>query len=402
MAQSGGLSPTRLAHLSDVMRGHVERGEVAGLVALLARRDDVHAVALGAQDLDTGTPMRRDSIFRIASMTKPVTAAAAMMLVEDAKLRLDDPVDRLLPELADRRVLLSIDSPLDDTEPANRPITLGDLLTFRMGFGAVMAPPGRYPIQAAIEQAGLAPGPNPLQFGPDEFLRRLGGLPLMRQPGERWMYHTASDVLGVLVERAAGMAFGDFLAERIFAPLGMTDTAFSVPEGTLDRLATCYRTDTETGQLVAHDRARGGQWSNPPAFQSGGGGLVSTADDFLAFGRMMLRGGRHGTDRILAGSTIELMTTDHLTPAQKAASPFFPGFWDTNGWGFGVAVSTARDGVGPKPGSYGWIGGFTTAWRSAPAEDVVGILLIQRLMSGPTLPAVVADFWTLAHQAIDD
>ncbi|HXA23966.1 MAG TPA: serine hydrolase domain-containing protein [Acetobacteraceae bacterium] len=402
MAQSGGFSRTRLAHLSDTMRGHVERGELAGLVALLARHDEVHAMAFGVQDLDTGTPMRRDSIFRIASMTKPVTAAAAMILVEEEKLRLDDPVDRLLPELAGRRVLRSLEGPLGDTVPANRPITVRDVLTFRLGFGAVMAPPGQYPIQAAIEKAGLAPGPNPLPFGPDEFLRRLGGLPLMHQPGERWMYHTGSDVLGVLVERAAGMAFGDFLAERIFAPLSMKDTGFSVPEGKLDRLATCYRTDAETGRLVAYDRARGGLWSRPPTFQSGGGGLVSTADDFLAFGRMMLRGGRHGTNRILTRPSIELMTTDHLTPAQKAASPFFPGFWDTNGWGFGVAVSTTPGGLGPEPGSYGWIGGFTTAWRSAPAEDVVAILLTQRLMSGPALPAVIADFWTHAHQAIDD
>ena len=174
-----------------------------------------------------------------------------------------------------------------------------------------------------------------------------------------------------------------------------------MPEGKLGRLATCYRTDPETGALVAYDRARGGLWSRPPDFQSGGGGLVSTADDFLAFGRMMLRDGWRGTDRILTRPSIELMTTDHLSPAQKAASPFFPGFWDTNGWGFGVAVSTARDGLGPEPGSYGWIGGFTTAWRSAPAEDVVAILLAQRLMSGPALPAVIADFWTHAYQAID-
>jgi CubicO group peptidase (beta-lactamase class C family) len=402
MAQSGGLSRTRLARLSDAMRAHAECGEVAGVVALLDRHDEVHAVALGVQDLDTGVPLRRDSIFRVASMTKPVTAAAAMILVEEAKLRLDDPIDRLLPELADRRVLRSLESPLDATVPANRPITLRDLLTFRMGFGAVMATPGRYPIQAAIEEAGLAPGPNPLPFGPNEFMKRLGGLPLMHQPGERWMYHTGSDVLGVLVERAAGMPFGDFLAERIFAPLGMKDTGFSVPEEKLDRLATCYRTDAATGRLIAYDRARGGLWASPPAFQSGGGGLVSTADDFLAFGRMMLRGGRHGTARVLAHPSVELMTTDHLTPAQKAASPFFPGFWDTNSWGFGVAVSTAQDGLGTKPGNYGWVGGFTTAWRNAPADDVVGIVLTQRLMSGPAVPAVIADFWELAHQSIED
>ncbi len=399
---SRGLCQKRLARISDAMQGYVERGEVAGVAALVARHDEVHVVAVGAQDLETGAPMRRDSIFRIASMTKPITAAAAMILVEETRLRLDDPVDRFLPELADRRVLRSIGSALDDTVPARRPITLRDLLTFRQGFGAVMAPPGQYPIQAAVAEAGLAPGPNPASFGPDEFIRRFASLPLMHQPGERWLYHTGSDILGVLIARASGMRFEDFLAERIFAPLGMTDTGFSVPGEKLDWLATCYQADAETGRLAVYDPARGGRWENPPAFASGGGGLVSTVDDFLAFGRMMLRGGRHGTERILSRQSIELMTRDHLTPAQKAASPFFPGFWDDNGWGFGVAVTTARNGLGPAPGSFGWVGGFSTSWMSDPSEDVVGILLSQRLMGGPTLPAVIADFWTLAYQALED
>jgi CubicO group peptidase (beta-lactamase class C family) len=402
MSQTTGFSRTGLARLSDAMHGYVERGEVAGVVALLARHDGVDVATAGLQDLDSGAPMRRNTIVRIASMTKPITAAAAMILVEEAKLRLDEPIDRLLPELANRRVLRSLESPLDDTVPANRSITLRDLLTFRHGFGAVMAPPGQYPIQAAVAEAGLAPGPDPLPFGPDEFIRRLASLPLMHQPGERWMYHTGSDILGVLVARAAGTRMEDFLAERIFAPLGMTDTGFSVPEANLDRLATCYRADADTGRLAAYDQARGGRWASPPVFQSGGGGLVSTVDDFRAFGRMMLRGGQHGTERILSRPSIELMTRDHLTPAQKAASPFFPGFWDDNGWGFGVAVTTARNGLGPAPGSFGWVGGFSTSWMSDPSEDVVGILLTQRLMSDPALPRVIADFWTLAYQALED
>jgi CubicO group peptidase (beta-lactamase class C family) len=233
-------------------------------------------------------------------------------------------------------------------------------------------------------------------------MARLAGLPLLHQPGEQWMYHTGSDILGVLVARAAGMSLGDFLAERIFAPLGMTDTAFSVPAAKLDRLATCYRTDAETQRLAVYDDARNGRWTRPPAFPSGGGGLVSTADDFLAFGRMMLRLGSHGAHRILARPTVDLMTTDHLTAAQKAASPFFPGFWDKTGWGFGLSVTTGRDALAPSPGSYGWMGGFGTSWWTDPHEDMVAILLIQRLMTGPNDVVISADFATLAYQAIDD
>jgi CubicO group peptidase (beta-lactamase class C family) len=402
MSKSSGFSRVRLERMSSVMRGHVERGEVAGVVTLLCRHDEVHVEATGAQDRATGAPLRRDSLFRIASMTKPITAAAAMILVEETRLRLDDPVDRLLPELANRRVLRTIDSPVDDTAPANRPITLRDLLTFRWGLGMVMAPSGRYPIQEAIAEAGLAPGPNPLTLTADELMKRFGSLPLVHQPGEAWMYHSGSDILGVLIERASGMRFEDFLATRIFAPLGMKDTAFSVPEDRIDRLATCDQRDAATGNLVVYDEARGGRWSRPPAFASGGGGLVSTADDFLAFGRMMLNHGRHGTERILARPTVELMTADHLTPEQKAASPFGPGFWDTTGWGLGVSVITRRDSLSMSPGSYGWVGGFGTSWYNDPREDMIAIRMIQRLMTGPAEGGLSEDFVTLAYQAIDD
>ena len=400
--RSGGFSKTRLGRMVDVMRGHVERGEMAGAVTLLCRHDEVHVEAIGARDLATAAPMQRDTIFRIASMTKPITAAAAVILVEEAKLRLDEPVERWLPELADRRVLRGIESPLDDTVPANRPITLRDLLTFRLGFGAVMVFPDVYPIQKAMAEAGLAPGPKPLAFPPDEFMARVGRLPLMHQPGEQWMYHTGSDILGVMIARAAGMSLGDFLEERIFAPLGMKDTGFCVPEAKLDRLATCYQSDAATGRLAVFDEARGGLWSRPPVFESGGGGLVSTADDYLAFGRMLLRYGRHGADRILSRPAVELMTTDQLTPEQKAASPFVPGFWDTRGWGLGVSVITRRAGVGMSPGSFGWDGGFSTSGYSDPHEDMVGILLVQRMMTGPSGFDFHKDFWTLAYQAIAD
>jgi len=388
--------------MADVMRGYVERGELAGVVTLLCRHDEVQVEAIGAQNLATATPIQRETIFRIASMTKPITAAAAMILVEETKLRLDEPVDRWLPELADRKVLRGIDSPLDDTVPAKRPLTLRDLLTFRLGLGAVMVFPDVYPIQKAMAEAGIAPGPRPLSFSADEFMARVGGLPLVHQPGEQWMYHTGSDILGVLIARAAGMSLGDFLKERIFEPLAMKDTGFSVPEAKLDRLASCYHADPATGQLAVYDEARGGFWARQPVFESGGGGLVSTADDYLAFGRMLLRYGRHGADRILSRPAVELMTADQLTPEQKASSPFVPGFWDTRGWGFGLSVITRRGGVGLSPGSFGWDGGFSTSGYCDPHEDMVGILLVQRMMTSPSGFDFHRDFWTLAYQAIDD
>ncbi len=388
--------------MADVMRGCVERGELAGVVTLLCRHDEVQVEAIGAQNLATATPIQRETIFRIASMTKPITAAAAMILVEETKLRLDEPVDRWLPELADRKVLRGIDSPLDDTVPAKRPLTLRDLLTFRLGLGAVMAFPDVYPIQKAMAEAGIAPGPRPLSFSADEFMARVGGLPLVHQPGEQWMYHTGSDILGVLIARAAGMSLGDFLKERIFGPLAMKDTGFSVPEAKLDRLASCYHADPATGRLAVYDEARGGFWARQPVFEGGGGGLVSTADDYLAFGRMLLRYGRHGADRILSRPAVELMTADQLTPEQKASSPFVPGFWDTRGWGFGLSVITRRGGVGLSPGGFGWDGGFSTSGYCDPHEDMVGILLVQRMMTSPSGFDFHRDFWTLAYQAIDD
>jgi CubicO group peptidase (beta-lactamase class C family) len=386
------------------MAGFVEHGEVPGLVALVSRREEVHVEALGMKALGGSDPIRRDTIFRIASMTKPITAAAAMILVEECKLRLDDPVDRLLPELADRRVLKRLDGPLDDTEPAKRSITLRDLLTFRMGFGIVMAPAGTYPIQTSVDELSLGQGaPQPsLPPAPDEWIRRFGTLPLMHQPGEKWMYHTGSDVLGVLIARASGRPFDAFMHQRIFAPLGMKDTAFSVPSSKVDRLATAYWTNFDTGALEFYDPAEHGQWSQPPAFPSGGGGLVSTIDDYLAFARMMLNQGRHGSERILSRPSVETMTTDHLTPAQKALSGLVPGYFDGHGWGFGVAVVTRREDIAAPVGSYGWDGGLGTSWRSDPSEDMVTILLTQACWTSPVPPRVSRDFWTAAYQAIDD
>jgi len=401
---NGGLSRARLGRMHDVMSGYVERGEVPGLVTLVSRRGEVHVDAIGMKSVKGLHPVRRDTIFRISSMTKPVTAAATMILVEECKVRLDEPVDRLLPELAERKVLKRLDGPLDDTVPANRPITVRDLLTFRMGFGEMMAPPDAYPIlKAASElQIGMGPPAPSTPPAPDEWIRRLGTLPLMHQPGEKWMYNTGADVLGVLIARASGQAFETFLHERLFEPLGMKDTGFSVPAAKLDRLATSYWTNFETGALEVYDEAEGGQWSRPPAFPSGAGGLVSTIDDYLAFGQMMLNHGKHGNERLLSRPSVETMTTDQLTPEQKAVSGLVSGYFDSHGWGFGVSMVTRRDDVAAVPGRFGWDGGLGTSWYSDPREDMVTILMTQRSWTSPSPPDVCLDFWTLAYQAIDD
>ena len=395
----GGLSKSRLTRLHDVMAGHVEHGGVPGVVALVSRRGEIHVDVLGRQAIG-GAPMARDTIFRIASMTKPVTAAAAMILVEECKLRLDDPVDRFLPELADRKVLRAIDAPLDDTVPARRAITLRDLLTFRLGLGMILIFPDRYPIQKAVTEAGFVLGPVFPSFPPDELMRRYGTLPLVHQPGERWLYNAGSEILGVLIARVAGTSFAKFLQERIFAPLGMKDTAFSVPETKHARFATQYARDHASGELKVFDDPASGKFAQPPVFENGSAGLVSTADDFNAFAQMMLNGGRLGSERILSRPSVELMTSDQLTPAQKQGSELLLG--DNLGWGMGLSVFTRRDDLCNVPGRFGWDGGYGTSWYSDPREQLTGILLTQRMLDAPHPPAVFRDFWTCAYQAIDD
>lgn len=396
-----GLSRARLDRMHDIMSGHVAHGEVPGLVTLVCRRGEVYVDAIG--DLAIGgsdpSPMQRDTLFRIASMTKPITAAATMMLIEECKLRLDDPVDQWLPELANRRVLTRLESQVDDTMPATRSITTRDLLTFRFGMGLVLAPPGRYPIQKAIVDSGVMPGPGAPPTTVDDWMKKLGTLPLLHQPGEKWMYHTGSDVLGVLIARVSGQSFPTFLQERIFGPLGMKDTAFYVPRDQLHRLPTSYVANPATGKLAVFDQPAKSRWATAPTFPSGGGGLVSTVDDYLAFCRMMLNKGRFNRERILSRPSVELMTTDHLTPEQKADARLF--FGDSLGWGFGMSVVTRRGGMA-APGRFGWDGGAGTSGYTDPAEELIGILMTQRMMDSPTPPKVFRDFWTAVYSAIDD
>ena len=401
--KTGGLSRERLLRLRTSMTGYVERGEVPGIVTLVSRHGEAHVEAIGNTSLDGPDPVRRDTIFRIASMSKPITAAAAMIQVEEGKLRLSDAVEKWLPELADRKVLSRIDAPLDQTVSGHRPITVRDLLTFTMGFGVLFTLAGEYPILKAAnaQQIGMMPPRRQVTLDPDEWIRRLGMLPLMYQPGERWLYGTGYDVLSVLIARVSGQPLETFLRERIFEPLGMKDTGFSVPADNLDRLASCYIPNPATGILELFDGGEQSRWSRPPIFPSGADGLVSTLDDYLAFGQMMLNQGKYGNERILSRLSVEVMTTDQLTPAQKAVSslPPLPGFFETHGWGFGVGIVTRRDDLALVPGRFGWDGSLGTSWFSDPKEDLVGILLTQRVL---TTLDVLRDFSTLVYQAIDD
>ncbi|MCK2217452.1 beta-lactamase family protein [Actinomadura sp. ATCC 31491] len=390
-------SAARLERLREVLSEAVADGDVPGLVALVHRHGETRALALGSLELGGGAPMRRDTIFRIASMTKPVTAVAALVLVEECRLRLDDPVDDLLPELAAPRVLREPDGPLADTVPAERPITLRDLLTSRLGTGVV---PAGWPIGRAVAEAGLTVGPDGPAFGPDEWIRRLGALPLVRQPGATWMYHVGADLTGVLIARATGRPFEEFLRERIFDPLGIRDTGFHLPPDRLSRLAVPYAADPRTGVLARRPEPR--EWDRPPLFPSGAGGpgLLSTADDCLAFCRMLLNKGRtEDGGRILSRATVELMTADHLTPAQKAGNELFLG---AGGWGLGLAVGVRGNELAVGPGRFGWTGGLGTEAYTDPAEGLIGVLLTQRALASPVPPRVFQDFWTLAYAAMDD
>jgi CubicO group peptidase (beta-lactamase class C family) len=390
----------RLGRMHEVLGVHVAGGDVPGLVALVSRHGETHVEVIGKRTLG-GDPIRRDTIFRVASMTKPISAAAAMILVEECKLRLDEPVDRLLPELANRRVLKRLDGPLDDTVPARRPISVRDLLTLRMGLGFVFGPEGAYPIMTAAREQGILRGPPHPQSapGPDAWIRGLGTLPLMRQPGEAWMYDVGLEVLGVLIARAAGQPFEVFLRERLLEPLGMKDTGFSVPARDIGRLSGCYQGNAATGKLEVYDDVDG-EWSRPPALPSSAAGLVSTADDYLAFCKMLLARGRHGSERVLSRASVELMTTDQLTAEQRAGGGIILG--ENSGWGFGMSVDLRRDSLGTAPGRFGWNGGLGTSGYADPAADLVGILMTSRTMSSPVPPGVFLDFWTSAYQALAD
>jgi CubicO group peptidase (beta-lactamase class C family) len=364
------------------------------MVALVASGDDVHVETVGTPSFVDETPLGRDAIFRIASLTKPIAAVATLSLVEAGRLRLDEPIDELVPELANRRVLRTIDAELDDTVPAHRSVTLEDLLSYRLGIGSLMAAPDSYPIQREEAKLGLqsigGPPWPPVDHDPDGWIAALGSLPLMYQPGEQWLYNTSGQVLGVLLARATGLDLESVLRERVFEPLGMVDTGFTVPADQLGRLTTAYAPDPDTGELSVLDDPADSWWGTPTSFPDASGWLVSTMDDYWSFVSMLLAGGTRRGQRILTPANVALMTSDRLTPSQREASALF---LDGGGWGFGLAVPADGSPDQPLPYGIGWDGGTGTTWRSNLGRGVTGILFTQREATSPEPPPLIQDFW---------
>lgn len=383
-----GLKTDKLDRFAAVAASHVGDDKVPGLVALVAQGNDVHVEALGTLAVG-GRPVARNSLFRIASTTKPITASATLALAREGLLELDEPVVRLLPELANRRVLRRMDGPLDDTIAAIAPVTVRGLLTFTFGFGMALAmfmTPAPWPVIAAATDTGLATigPPQPDAFvDPDTWIARFGELPLLAQPGEKWLYNTGALVLSVLCARAAGTSFDEVLRTRIFEPLGMRDTRFYTDD--VPRLATAYQ-PTADG-LVVWDPPDG-QWSRPPAFYDGAAGLLSTADDLLAFARMLLRRG----DPVLTADQVGEMSRDHLSAEQRE---FGAAFLGGRGWGLGTSVVLE----GPWAGAIGWDGGLGTSFLVHPDRDLAVIVLTQRLFDTAQAPAVHTDLQAAALAA---
>lgn len=371
--------------LTELLTRHA--ADVPGAVALVARGDRVEVAAAGSADAGGTVPMARDSLFRIASLTKPIVAAAVMLLVDDGSLALDDPIARWLPELASPVVVRTPEGPVDDVVPAVRPITVEDLLTFRCGYG--LAADMDLPAVDLLFQV-LGHPAEARTLPPDEWVAALAQVPLLCQPGAAWLYDTPAELQGVLIARVSGRSLPEFLAERLFEPLGMADTGFSVPTPALGRFTSAYRRGA--AGLVLADPPEG-RWSGEPVFPSGGGGLVSTADDLLAFARFLLAEGRVGDHRLLTPESVRRMTTDQLTPAQRAAARVF---LQGQGWGFGGSVDVEATAPWHVPGRYGWIGGAGTAAHLVPATGTVTVLLTQLQMTSPEPTPLMREFWACA------
>ena len=375
-----------MSDLRSVLETHVSSGALPGAVALVARGDTAEFAAAGVASLG-GAPMARDTLFRWASITKPITAAAVMLLVDDGVIGLDDPVDRWLPELAEPMVARTPASEPDDLVPAARKITVFDLLSSQAGYGfpSDFGLPAVQPL-FAVQKDGREIRSFP---APDVWMAELAKVPLLYQPGEGWLYDTCSTLQGVLVSRVTGRTLPEFMAERIFAPLGMTDTAFDVPAAMRDRFTSYYRTG-EDGALQLAD-APDGQWSTPPAFPLGNGGLTGTADDWALFAQMLLEEGTGADGRqLLSKESVRLMTTDHTSAAQREIGKLF---LEGQGWGFGGSVDVADIDPWNVPGRYGWVGGTGTSAHIVPATGMIAILLTQVGADSPVTPRWMRDFW---------
>jgi CubicO group peptidase (beta-lactamase class C family) len=368
------FDPAKLAEVGPALQEFVERGELAGVVTLTSRGGEiVQAEALGWRDIESNAPMRSDTLFRIASMTKPLTSVAALMLVEEGRMTLDDPIARWVPELANVRVLRDSAGPLHDTVTAQRAITIEDLLTHRSGIAYAFFSEG--PLKPAYERTLGDPAMN--RSTPDQWLAALGTLPLAYQPGERFHYGHSTDVLGFLVGRVEGKPFRQVLQERIFGPLGMVDTDFWLPQDKRSRLASLYRYDEAAGRLA---KVEPEMYDSPPAYTPGGGGLISSASDYHRFARMLLDEGACDGGRLLRPETVRLMRTNRLTPAQREVPFAGMPLWQKSGFGLGLSI--AEDPIDNPyacgaPGSITWPGIFGTWWQADPAHDLIMIYLIQ-------------------------
>ncbi|MEX5718040.1 serine hydrolase domain-containing protein [Geodermatophilus maliterrae] len=370
--------------VEQVVGEAVATGAVPGAAWWVERDGETARGAAGTHVPGRDDPVTPGTVFRISSTTKPVVAAAALALVDDGTLGLDDPVDTHLPELADRRVLADPADAEAGTVPARRPITVRDVLTFRLGLGMDFTAPWPTPTLAALADAGLPAGPPAPQAAPPtgEWLRRLASVPLAYQPGERWLYHTGASVLGVLVARAAGRPLPEVLAERVLAPLGMSDTGFGVPGHARDRLGPHWTPPDDTGARQVHDPPDG-QWARPPAFPDGSDGLVSTVDDLAAFAGMLRAGGRAPDGgRVLAEATVAAMLTDHAGPVDG----------EGGGWGLGTGVRRADEPGGRHAGSFGWDGGLGSSWWTDPVTGTTAVLLTNQMWASPAPPAVFDAF----------
>ena len=372
------LSATGLTGIAPALRGVVDGGFLSGAVTLVWRDGEIRDVTVvGRRDIEADLPMTRDTIFRIASMTKPVTSVLALMLMEEGKLALSDEITRWAPEFAAMRVLKDAEGPLEDTTAAHRAITIEDLMTHRSGLAYGFTSQG--PIAAAYEKALGNVLDTPM--GTDAWISALSTLPLSYQPGERFHYSVATDLLGFILGRIAGASYRDLVKERILSPLAMVDTDFWVPPEKVGRAAKVYRLLEDPTRLEEVPFARR---SAPPAFCGGGGGLLSTADDYLTFARMLLGRGEVDGARLLSEASVDLLTRNRLSEAQRAIPFMGLPFWAGQGFGLGVSVITDAEkqawmGAGTN-GAFGWPGAFGTWWRADPAENLIMLYLVQNAM----------------------
>ncbi len=396
--ESVGFSTDRLQNLHSLIQDEINQKQLAGAVTILARHGKVIDYrTYGQSDREKSVRMTNDTIFRAYSMTKPLTGVAMMILYEQGKWLPWHPISEYIPEFVHLKVFNGFDAlgNMILVDPEHSP-TVAEVMSHSAGFSYGFT---QSPVDAMYHEKNVLQSANL-----HEMIEKLATIPLNYQPGTRWQYSVGMDIEGYMVEKLSSRSLPDFMRDHVFEPLGMKDTGFTVPAEKRVRMATCYEAGAPKAGATApqvHDGVQDSQWNEPPTFPDAAAGLVSTVDDYLAFGQMMLDGGKHGRERILSRPSVEAMVADQLTPEQKASSGLVPGYWDSLGWGFGVGIVTRRDGVAAVPGRFGWDGGYGTSWGSDPREGMVAVLMTQRL-AFPPFSKVHLDFWTSVYQAIDD